>query len=101
MQKLRSVILLACLGFAGPSAAQDLPEATAPAPSPPLIRPDCLREPDQLYCVAAHLHRLEPCKGSIDERLACLEGKVREQSDEIYALRRQLHERTSPRVSPL
>ncbi|MEJ0076905.1 MAG: hypothetical protein WDO17_15960 [Alphaproteobacteria bacterium] len=42
-----------------------------------------------------------PCMGSVEERLACLEKRVRDQRYEMIMLRRAIDDLARPRVRPL
>jgi hypothetical protein len=66
-----------------------------------LVAPACETAPDVMACIAAEIEKLAPCIGTVEERLACLDRKMAAQGSEIYLLRRQIEERTSPQVRPL
>ena len=66
-----------------------------------LVAPACERAPDAMACIAAETEKLAPCTGTVEERLTCLERKVMTQAEELYWLKRQLEERTSPQIRPL
>jgi hypothetical protein len=91
------------LGISQGAAANE--EAPAPAPAPPvdLYVSDCSDFPaaDEAYCQSVQFSRFLPCTGSVDERLDCLEKRVRDQQYEMIMLRRALDDLRRPRVRPL
>ena len=98
MAKLHSAILLLLLGLAAPAAAENL----EPLPQAPVApEPECVRLPNGTICLDTALTEIAPCTGSVEERLTCLDRKVRSQAEQITTLRRKLWENTTPRVSPL
>jgi len=93
-----SLIALSLLALANASAAEPAAERLHRAISA------CQREMsdfDRVQCLQAALEVAEPCTGTVEERLACLEGRTARQAREIVRLRYELDKLSRPRVQPL
>jgi hypothetical protein len=53
------------------------------------------------YCIAAELQRMVPCKGSVEERLNCLEAKIAQRDEELRRLRLEFEHARRPRIQQL
>jgi hypothetical protein len=60
-----------------------------------------LREAKLAYCLALQFEKSASCRGTVEERLSCLERRTAKQQLEIALLRRSLHDLTFPRIRPL
>jgi hypothetical protein len=60
-----------------------------------------LRDAKLAYCLALQLERPASCRGTLGERLTCLEQRLAKQQRQIAELERLLHDLTSPRIRPL
>jgi hypothetical protein len=70
----------------------------------PFSRPSAcvgLRDAALAYCLALEMERPVSCRGTVEERLTCLEQRIAKQQREIAALKRSLHDLTTPRIRPL
>jgi hypothetical protein len=56
---------------------------------------------DRVQCLQAALEVSEPCTGSVEARLACLEGRIAKQAREMVRLRYEIDKLSRPRVQPL
>lgn len=91
------------LGLTQAVAANEEPPVPPPAPPVDLYVSDCSNFPaaDESYCQSVQFSRFLPCTGSVEERLACLDKRVRDQQYEMIMLRRALDDQRVPRVRPL
>ena len=93
-----SLALLPLLALASAAAAEPIIDRMLRAASA------CKRETsdfERVLCLQAALEVSEPCTGKVEERLACLEGRIAKQAREIVRLQYELDKLNRPRVQPL
>jgi hypothetical protein len=101
MLKLRALLIAGVVAAAGSALAGTGTDRSEERWRLRMVAPACERAPDIMACLASEVAKLAPCTGTVEERLTCLEHKVLTHAEELYWLKRQLEERTSPQIRPL
>src|ERR1041385_1772987 len=93
-------VLLPCALFSSGATAEFFESGRAPTVP---YYPDCmgLHGAALHHCIAAELERTAPCKGTLEERLNCLEAKIAQQDSEMQRLKWKFQRSRDPRIQPL